>query len=975
MRIPKGSGKQRGSIRGRVVLVVVAVFAFAVLTSLHGMAVLYTDFLWFESTGLGGVWRTLAITKLGLSAGFSLAFFVVCWVNLSIAARYSSIHGVLARIDPSVRPIPLLSPASRWFRLIMSIGLALLVGAGASSEWRQWLLFTHAVAFPWKDPLFHLNASFYVFRLPFLIFLLGWSAAALIVVGIAVIAAGFLGGSIHPADAHTPGARHWPRAERAVKAHLSVILAGVALLKGFSFLLRRYSLVYSTAGFRQGALYSDVHAALPALTLMAVVSMLLAVLLLVNLAIRSAPMAFVGVGIWVALSVILVGIYPAFVQRFVVQPSQLSTELPYIGRNIQATRYALGLSGVHSVPFKYSRAVSPATVAQSSQSLASTRIWDPATSNVTFQKLQDIRAYYTFNGLSVNRYVIDGTKTPVLVGVRELNSSQLPAKSWVNEHLQFTHGYGAVVAMANKAAPDGNPYFVMHGVPQKSKGGMPTLKQPSVYFALNQPGYVIANSKQAELDYQSPTGASKESHYAGSGGVRLSSSLRRAAFALRFGDLNILISNQITSSSRIMFVRSIQARVAKAVPFLKLDSNPYPVLLKGQLYWVQDAYTTTSHFPYAQSPNTSNLPPSSGLANGGFNYVRNSVKVLVNAYNGKMTFYAWNSTDPLLKSYEAAFPHLFTPASQMPQALRSQLRYPYDLFSVQAAAFGRYHITNPVSFYNAGNAWTISADPNAGGSASTNASPSAAASSVPRMPPQYAMVQLPGSTQPHLVLMSPFVPLSSNDVQQTLTAFLTARVGSGTQGNLSAFVMPSGSQIDGPDLVNAKINENTTVSSEISLLDQHGSVVHQGTVMLVPVGNSILYVRPLYVSSSQNPLPEVKEVIAVYGNTVVMQPTLSAALDAALGTSGIASQSSNGATVTNPAVNSLIHQASAALSKAQSYLRSGNLAGYQAQVTLAQQILAQVGRVESHISAQKSSKPASASHHSSAAAANASSSA
>lgn len=951
-----GKERKQHPMRGRVLLVIAAMAAFAFLTSLHGLSIFYTDYLWFRSTGLGGVWSTLALTKLGLSVGFSALFFVVCWANLAVVGRNAKIVPTTA--IPGRPQYAAISPASRWFQLAVSFALALLVGGGASSEWRQWLLFTHPVPFPWTDPLFHLNASFFVFRLPFAAFALGWAAAALVVIGLVVLAAAFLGGSIAAAPPEASGVRHWPRIDDAVKAQLWVLAAAIVLLKAASFALRRYALVFSRSGYRQGALYSDIHATLPALTLMAVISVLLAVLLVANLRIRSTSMALTGIGLWAMLSVVLVGIYPAFVQRFVVQPSQLSKELPYIGRNINATRFALGLSSVRTVPFHYSQAVSPATVNQAGASLVSTRIWDPSVATTTFQKLQDIRAYYTFNGLSVNRYVLHGVKTPIVVGVRELNSSQLPSKSWVNDHLQFTHGYGAVIALANKAAPDGNPLFVLHGIPPVSGGGVPSIRQPAVYFGLNQPGYVIANSKQAELDYQSASGVTKEVHYRGSGGVRLSSSLRRAAFALRFGDLNILISNQVTPSSRIMFVRGIQARVAKAAPFLRLDSTAYPVILHGQLYWVQDAYTTTSHFPYAQSPHTGNLPPSSGLSGSRFNYVRNSVKVLVNAYNGKMTFYAWDQADPLLRSYEAAFPHLFTPASAMPQSLRSQLRYPYDLFSVQAAAFGRYHVTNPVSFYNAANAWTISANPNSNKTASTLPT-SAAANQLPRMQPQYELVQLPGSNQPRFMLMVPFVPASTNDVQQTLTGFLAAGNGVDNYGQLSSFVMPSGSQIDGPDLVNAKINENTAVSSAISLLDQHGSVVHQGTVMLVPVGNSILYVRPLYVSSSQNPLPEVKEVIAVYGNTVVMQPTLPAAIDAALGSQigNAASQPGGSQTAMSPAVNSLVHQASAALAKAQADLKAGNLAGYQSQVTLAQQLLGQVTRVESSITVPSHAKP------------------
>lgn len=918
-------------------MVLGAVAAFVLLTSLHGIAVFYTNYLWFSSLGLRSVWSEVLGVKVGLGVVFVSVFFVLCYVNLAIVDWFGMrSFGTGADDELVQRYRALVAPRARLVRGTVSLLLALLVGTGASAEWRTWILFRNAVPFGMKDPQFHRDAGFYVFKLPFLSFLVSWSMAALVVVTLTVAAASYLSGGIGAQASR-------PRVSAHVKAHLSVLLGLVALVKAAGYYLQRFALDLSTSGYREGAFYADVHAKLPALTLLVIVSLFAFAVLMVNIRRQGWVLPGIAVGMWLLVSVVVGSIYPALVERFGVLPSQLSKELPYIPRNIQATRYALGIGSVRSVPFAASQSVTPGQLESQARSLADVRIWDPSYAATTFQKLQDIRSYYTFNALAVNRLPIGGKTVPVVIGARQVNSSQLPATSWVNEHLQFTHGYGAVVSPASKAAPDGNPTFSVGDVPPVSKAGAPKLAQPKVYYGPGQPGFVVANTRQPEIDYQAANGTTVESHYSGSGGVQLSSLLRRAAFALRFGDLNVLISGQVKPTSRVMFMRGVSSRVAKAAPFLTLDSQPYPVLLHGTVYWVQDAYTTSSHFPYGQQANTSALPSDAALANRPFNYIRNSVKVLINSYTGKMTFYVWDQTDPIIQAYESAFPQMFTPAAAMPQSLRAQLRYPLNLFTVQAAEFGRYHIVDPVGFYNAGNAWALSADPGSG-------SPNGGNSTLlpdgqqPRMQPEYAEVQLPGSRSPSFVLLEAYVPLSRNDLQQNLTAFLVANSDPGSYGKLTAYVTPSGQQIDGPSLVNAKINDNTAVSSEISLLDQHGSTVTQGTVMMVPVGQSLLYVRPLYVSSAQNPLPEVKEVIVVLGNTVTMEPTLAQALNVTFGShlnpsTGV-SGSTKPTTPLSPQVAALVSQASAALSQGQADLHSGNLAGYQTEVNQARSLLA-----------------------------------
>jgi hypothetical protein len=481
-----------------------------------------------------------------------------------------------------------------------------------------------------------------------------------------------------------------------------------------------------------------------------------------------------------------------------------------------------------------------------------------------------------------------------------VNSSNLPAQGWVNTHLEYTHGYGMIASPANAQA-NGLPSFNpgIQNVPPQSSGNYPTIVQPDVYFGVNSPGYVIADTKQPEIDYQQTTGSNNGqnvySTYQGSGGVQLNSFLKRAAFAIRFGDLNVLISDLITPDSRMMFVRDIQAEVAKVAPFLSLDSDPYPVIVNGEIDWVQDAYTTTANYPYAQDADTSSLPTNSGLSGLGFNYVRNSVKVVINAYTGNMTLYVMDPNDPIIETWRAAFPSLFTPASQMPTDLQQHLRYPEDIFTIQTGVFGRYHLNTAAAFYNAGDAWSLSESAGEGSptaalqnTVTTNAQGQSVTGQVVRMSPIYQVLQIPNEPGPSFNIMEAYVPVSQNDSVQTLAGFVFGDCDYGTNyGKLTVFQTPAGVSIDGPALVDARILANTTVSQKITLLNSGGSSVVLGNLLVVPVDGTILYFRPLYVQG-RNSYPVLQEVIGVYGgqggSQVYMQPTLGATLSQIFGT-------------------------------------------------------------------------------------------
>ena len=659
-QIPRLMSRRRGWIIAGVVILILLI-AF-----LRTFAVFYTDALWFSSISLHSVWLKLFEIKAGLLVTFAVIFAVLLLASLIVAERLAPKGPSLDAEDEFVKRYQeVIGPYSRWLRVVVVVVLSLIIGSRAVGQWQNWILFNNSTPFDATDPQFHRNVAYFVMTLPFEQFLVHWTLVALFVVLLVTLLSHYLNGGIR-----VQGSR--PRVRPAVKAHISVILGLLALVKAVGYYLARFSLDLSSNGYVQGASYTDVHARLPALELLILVSLAAAILLIYNIRRQGWALPILGVGLWFLVALTAGTIYPAAVQALKVNPAQNTLERPYIQRNIDATRTALGINNVTSTQYPASSSLTASELTANSDTLANVRLWDPTQTGPTFDKLQDIRTQYQFNSLAIDRYDVNGVETPVIVGVREINDNDLPSSSWVNTTLQYTHGYGMVISPTNTATVNGDPQFAVGGVPPVSTSGLPTVTQPSVYFGLNNSGYVVANTEQPEIDYQLTNGTNVETHYKGDGGVRLSNFFNQAMFAIRFNDYNLLISNQITDNSRLMFDRGVQARVSKAAPFLSLDADPYPVLLDGQIDWVQDAYTTTDNYPYAQNADTSALPSGSGL-NQNFNYVRNSVKVLINAYTGKMTFYVMDPSDPLIQTYEKAFPGMFTPASKMSSELRAHL--------------------------------------------------------------------------------------------------------------------------------------------------------------------------------------------------------------------------------------------------------------------------------------------------------------
>ena len=946
---PRRRHRARWWIIGFVVVLIV------LLVSLRSLAGLYTDSLWFSSVDLHNVFSTLLAIKLGLFGVFGAIFFAVLWVNLVVCDRIAGRDIVLAQEDELVRRYQqFVRPYAGRIYVGLAFVLALIGASGTVGQWNNWILFRHGGSFHVTDPQFHKDIGFYVFKLPFLIFIVDWTLAILIVTLAVSLVFHYFNGGIQPQ-------RGLPRVRPPVKAHISVLLALIALDKAVGYVLQRWSLVNSQDGYVNGAGYTDVHARLPAETLLVYVSIFAAVILLFNIRRQGWTLPVLAIGIWAFVALVVGIIYPALLQALKVTPAQSSLEAPYINRNITATRDAYALNNVKVHQFPANTSITAAQTVVAAPTIDNIRQWDPdpTISLQTFQRLQGIKSYYSFPSLGVDRYTLSGQRTPVLIGVRDISAAGVPSPSWVNTHLQYTHGNGAAVALANQTTSN-SPQFAVQDVPPTSSSGMPEITQPNVYFGAGETGYVVANSKQLEVDYQQKNGTNIESHYKGTGGVQLSSIFTRAAFALRLGDFNLLISSQITDKSRIMFIRDPVTMAQTAAPFLTFDHNPYAVINSqpgpdhGHIDWIVDGYTTTANYAYSQNADTQQVAVGSSLP-GSYNYVRNSVKVVIDAYSGKMTFYDADPQDPILQAYSAAFPKMFVPISQMPNSLQAHLRYPPDIFSIQSAIYGRYHLVNPGAFYAASNAWQLSPTAGAGPQSqallaeNTYNNQGQLVSTTPaRMAPQYQVYSLPGTDPDKQVftVSDGFVPaaqtnLSNSNQNFNLTAWMVGLADGRQYGQLDLYEVPQGTA--GPANADAEISANKTVSSDITLLDQHGSEVLLGETLMVPIANSMVYLRPLYASPTTNPQPQLQYVIGVLGKNVQIDNSLGNVLSDLLNTTvSLPSESGVSSPGTVPAaVAGILAQAQTDYTNALAALKAGNLAQFQADVTQMQEAIAQ----------------------------------
>ncbi|MGP8162468.1 MAG: UPF0182 family protein [Acidimicrobiales bacterium] len=935
MRVQPEQRMRPHARRRNVVIVALVVALIILLLVVQGLAGFYANFLWFHWNGLGSVWSQVTATKVVLAVVFVVIAWALLWMSLFVVDTVAPRAMFLAPDNELVRRYQAtVGPYALIVRSAVSFVIALILGIGASGQWQHWILFENALPFGRLDPLFHRDVSFFIFRLPFLSFLVDWIFTALVVTFIVTVIAYFLNGAIQ--------FRRSARVEPRAIAHLSLILALIVLERAWAYYyVDRYGLDLSSSGVVHGASYTDVHVRLAALTLLAVVSLVAFVAFSVNIYERSLALPAIAFGLWVFLALVVGVIYPAIFQALRVTPAQSTLELPYIKDNIAATRYAMGIDNVDRHTFPANEDLTPAVLTQYQKTLSDVLLWDPSVAVPTFQRLQVIKSYYQLSTLAVDRYEIDGKTTPVVVGVRSLNPGGLAQQSWVNTHLQYTHGYGVVAAAANVANSSNLPNFLAGNIPTSSSSPALSLSRPAVYYAPGDSQYAIVDTKQPEVQYQAANGTNVEGHCHGCGGIPIGGFFNRLTFAIHLRDLNLLISNLVTGQSRLIYIPDIEARVQKALPFLQVDSHPYPVVVDGEIDWVVDAYTTSAYFPYGQPAVTSELPSKSGLA-GRYNYVRDAVKVVVNAYTGKMSFYVIAPSDPLIRAYERAFPGLFQPLKDMNPVLRGHLRYPQDLLMVQADMYGRYHIESPSGFYSLSDAWDLSQTSNSASGSPSNQLARSANGSIARYTPVYELLQLPGDSSLSFDAIEPLVPFSSNDNLQTLRALFVADSNANGYGKLDAFVTP-GESIHGPALANADINANPTISKAITLLDSRGSTVSLGTVQILPIADSLVYVRPLYVSSSQTPFPQLVDVVVVYGKDVSMESTLGGALAGIFGSAPASTGPQGKGTGAKSSLSQVarqdIAQAVSAYQAAQAALARGDLGSYQQDVTRAGTLL------------------------------------
>jgi uncharacterized protein len=918
-------------------MIVLVVLVIVLLFSLKGLAGFYTDYLWFDSVGQGSTWSQLLAAKIAPAIVFTVIFFVIMYANLLIADRIAPKYRSMGPEDEIIeRYQQAVSPYRGRLRVGVALFFALVAAVGVSSQWQQWVLFTHRVDFGVKDPQFHKDIGFYVFQLPFLKFIVQWLFAGLVIVLIITAIAHYLNGGIR---FQSPFQRVTPQ----VKAHLSVILAIMALVKASQyFFIGRYELNFSSRGVIEGASATDVKIQAPALNVLAAVAVIAAVLFVWNIFRRGWVLPVIAVGLWAFVSLAIGTIYPAYYQKFRVDPNEYQSEKRYIGRNIAATRAAFDLKTVDVTNFPYADTLQPAVVNANRPTIDNARLWDPDVIKPTYQTLQGLQTFYKVDDVDVDRYVIDGQTRQVTIAARELNSAELPSQSWVNRHLVYTHGYGSIASPTNSATSQGNPNFFVSDVPPKGQIKL-TNKGSQLYFGENLSGYTLVGANQSEFNYPRSGAQDATTRYTGTDGVKLSSYLRRFAFALRFGDVNTVISGQVNSHTRLIFQRDIKDRVTKLAPFLKFDADPYPVVFNGKTTWVLDGFTTTSRYPYSQSTN------GEGGLDGSFNYVRNSVKATVDAYNGTVKFYVIDRKDPIIRSYRKAFPDLFTDFSKMPAGLRAHLRYPEDLFKTQTTVFGGYHVTEPRRFYDGNAKWLVSPEPGAAGpnvvTSDTSNKPQNATSTSQRIAPYYLYIRLPGDKHESFLILRPFVPVSQDNKQTRLVSFMVARADPGEYGKLSTFVMPQDQSVLGPVQADNQINSTAEISRQITLLGQQKSALLQGSLQVIPVGDSLIYVRPLYVQrEGASGYPTFRFVVVLAPNKQpVLAATVNDGLNQIFGNSPAAP--TPGQTTPTPSTGStvqdLLNQASAAFNSAQAALKNGDLAEYQKDINEAGKLIDQ----------------------------------
>jgi uncharacterized membrane protein (UPF0182 family) len=897
----------------------VSVVILIVAGRLTGLVV---DGLWFASIGYANVFWTVISAQVLLFAAVFAASAVVIGASGFVAHRYASppgswhVQAAQAYGPPDLINVlaEQVAPRIPWRISIAAVALAfgLVIAWGETSNWDMVLRFYHQVPFGQRDPIFGKDIGFYLFSLPACLALKNWLWQVLFCSTILAAVIYGIRGDI--SFEHTP-----PTLSRAAAAHACALLGLFFAVKAWSYTLDRFLLLYDDNGVVVGAGYTDIHVEVPVLWLLAGLAAVAALASWFNMRrpgyripAASALLVFGG-------SVVLAGVYPALFQRLYVKPSELQLEAPYIKHNIALTRSAYGLTQIAVKPFPAEQGLNLASLDANRATVDNIRLWDVQPLMDTYAQLQEIRTYYKFFSVDIDRYRLASGYRQVMLSARELESSMLPAnaQTWVNLHLLFTHGNGVVMSPVTEKSTEGLPSFYLQDIPPTASGG-PAISEPRLYFGEGGDGYVIVKGSVPEFDY--PKGKDNVyTSYSGRDGVGIGSTARRSLFAWEFDDPNILLSDYITGSSRILLHRNIQDRVRTIAPFLTLDHDPYVVASNGRLFWMQDAYTTSRWFPYTQAG-----------GEDGINYIRNAVKVVIDAYNGTVDFYVSDPDDPVIQTYQRIFPGLFKPLTAMPQDLQQHIRYPEDLFLIQARLYRAYHMDAPEVFYNREDLWQfprelVGID---GGSGSGTT-----------MAPYYTIMRLPGEPHEEFVLMLPMVPSQRDN----MIAWLAARCDPPEYGKLIVYTFPKDKLVYGPFQIEARIQQNTEISQQISLWNQMGSRVIRGHLLVVPIENSLLYVSPLYLRAESGQLPELKRVIAAYGDRVVMDETLGGALAALFKGSTPPAAAPAAGTTSAGTEDSRARDALAHYERAIERLKAGDWSGFGAELDALRPLLEALG--------------------------------
>lgn len=860
-----------GSVRRQATVIGILVAVFVLFQAAAGSVGFYTDWLWFESLGYQSVFLTVLQSKVLAFVAGVVAFLVPAlaslWVAQAVMRKRRTVsireeRGVAYIVqlgqDVPRRMVTLLA-------VVAALGLSLVMGLSAAGQWETFLKFLNARGFGVADPLFGQDVGFYFFTLPLLGFLQGWIFSSLLMILI-LTAAVYMVSVSEGNVALEPGVFS---THRAAKVHIMVLAAALALVMAAYYRIQIYELVYSTGGVAFGAGYTDVNARQTALWALTGILGITALLFVASAFRRGFVLPLWGLGLWLGAAVLLGGVYPAVIQKFVVEPSQLEKERPYIEATIRMTRQGFALDRIQEQDFRAEDAVTAEEVAANPDTISNIRLWDHRPLKETYNQIQAIRLYYDFHDVDIDRYTIGGRYRQVMLSARELSPEKLAAQAqtWVTRRLQFTHGYGLVMSPVNEIVGEGLPSLLVKDLPPQ---GEIKIDKPQIYYGEKTAGYVIVKTTAQEFDYARGD-ENVYGTYEGDGGVQLNSLFRKLAYALYFREGNILFTGYLTPESRILYFREIQERVRRVAPFLLLDRDPYLVVADGQLYWIQDAYTHGTEYPYSEpyqerfqvtSPPDARGQQAQRVQIGStFNYVRNSVKVVISAYDGSMRFYLAEPDDPLVGVYRSIFPDLFTPMEEMPPSLKAHLRYPEGLFRAQAEMYRTFHMQDPQVFYNREDLWSIPTE--------------LFADTRQPVEPYFVIMRLPGEAKEEFLQLLPFAPSNKDN----MIAWLAARSDGDNYGKLIVFKYPKDKLIYGPMQLEARINQDPDISAQFTLWSQAGSSVIRGNLLVIPVGKANLYVEPVYLQAERGSIPELKRVIVSTGNRVVMEPTLGQALN------------------------------------------------------------------------------------------------